>query len=65
VEDSKWTDTRVCFIRYYLVCFQNDELLQSINWADVIKKEARSSKDEDLGEVQEVNGRMQRMRRIR
>ena len=27
----------------------------SINWADVIKKEARSIKDEDLGEVQEID----------
>ena len=28
--------------------------LWSINWNDVINKEARSSNDEDLGEVQEV-----------
>jgi hypothetical protein len=26
----------------------------SIDWSDVIKKEARGSGDEDLGEVQEV-----------
>jgi hypothetical protein len=29
--------------------------LWSINWNDVINKEARSSNDEDLGEVQEVD----------
>jgi hypothetical protein len=29
--------------------------LSSINWNDVINKEARSSSDEDLGEVQEVD----------
>jgi hypothetical protein len=26
----------------------------SIDWSDVVKKEARGSNDEDLGEVQEV-----------
>jgi hypothetical protein len=26
----------------------------TIDWSDVIKKEARGSNDEDLGEVQEV-----------
>ena len=36
------------------MCYGED-LLQSMNWADVIKKQARSIKDEDLGEVQEVN----------
>ena len=29
--------------------------LSSINWNDVVNKEARSSNNEDLGEVQEVN----------
>jgi hypothetical protein len=29
--------------------------LSSINWNDVVNKEARSSNDEDLGEVQEVD----------
>jgi hypothetical protein len=29
--------------------------LQSINWADIVKKQAKSIKDEDLGKVQEVN----------
>jgi hypothetical protein len=28
----------------------------NIDWNDVIKKEARGSGDEDLGEVQEVTG---------
>jgi hypothetical protein len=28
----------------------------SIDWSDVIKKEARGLKDDDLGEVQEVRG---------
>ena len=29
--------------------------MQSINWADIVKKQAKSIKDEDLGKVQEVN----------
>ena len=36
------------------MCYGED-LLQSMKWADVIKKEARSIKDEDLGEVQEID----------
>ena len=31
-------------------------MISNIEWGDTIKKEARGSNDEDLGEVQEVQG---------